>query len=274
MKGMVAPQEGITLGDIIIIGYPPSHDASIFFRASIKPDMNNDDLRNNLLDNLRNIAKIYGLVSNTYVDVMSGSSASKISSDHPFGDKKLRGNFTLIPVFDEEQRRGYIPIIEKTIKKYEVVKPIFQGKTKGFLRNAIDYYYRSLRDETLEEKIIDLMISLESLFSNELDELGLRYSLRTGFLLGVGQEAERSNIIKKIQDLYRKRSKVVHGTEDVDLEYKDISTLQEYVRDAIKRLIHIEMPKQQFLTLLDESVYDKEKGDRLNQIVMEAIKKW
>jgi hypothetical protein len=274
VKGLVAPEEGITLGDIMIFGVPPSHDASIFFKVSTKPEKDNDALRNELLSNLRNIVKVYGLVSNTYVDVMSGSSASKISSEHPFGDKKLRGHFGLIPVFDEERRRREIPLIEKTITKYEVVKPIFQGKAKGFLRNAIDYYYRSLKDDKLEEKIIDLMISLESLFSNERDELGLRYSLRTTFLLGVGQEAERPNIFRKVQTLYGKRSKVVHGTEDVDLEYKDISTLQEYVREAIKRLIHIEMSKQKFLTLLDESVYDEEKRVLLNQIVMEAMKKW
>jgi hypothetical protein len=274
VKGLVAPEEGITLGDIMIFGIPPSHDASIFFKASTKPEKDNDALRNDLLSNLRNIAKVYGLVSNTYVDVMSGSSASKISSEHPFGDKKLCGHIGLIPVLDEERRRRDIPLIEKTITKYEVVKPIFQGKAKGFLRNAIDYYYRSLKDDKLEEKIIDLIISLESLFSNERDELGLRYSLRTTFLLGVGQEAERPNIFRKVQTLYGKRSKVVHGTEDVDLEYKDISTLQEYVREAIKRLIHIEMSKQKFLTLLDESVYDEEKRVLLNQIVTEAMKKW
>jgi len=90
VKGLVAPEEGITLGDIMIFGIPPSHDASIFFKASTKPEKDNDALRNDLLSNLRNIAKVYGLVSNTYVDVMSGSSASKISSEHPFGDKKLR----------------------------------------------------------------------------------------------------------------------------------------------------------------------------------------
>ena len=274
VKGLVAPEEGITLGDIMIFGIPPSHDASIFFKVSKEPGKDNDALRNDLLSNLRNIAKVYGLVSNTYVDVMSSSSASKISSEHPFGDKELRRHISLIPFVDEEQRRRKIPLIEKTMKKYEVVKSIFQGKAKGFLRNAIDYYYRSLKDAKLEEKIIDLMISLESLFSNERDELGLRYSLRTTFLLGVGQEAERPNIFRKVQTLYGKRSKVVHGTENVDLEYKEISTLQGYVREAIKRLIHIEMSKQTFLRLLDESVYDEEKRKLLNRTVLEAMKKW
>lgn len=249
VRGLIAPEKGITLGGMIIFGIPPSDDASIFFKVSTKAEKDHDVLRNDLLNNLRNIAKVYGLVSNTYVDVMGSSSASKISSEHPFGDKKIRGHISLITVIDEERRRREIPLIEKTITKYEVVKPIFQGKAKAFLRNAIDYYYRSLKDEKLEERIIDLMISLESLFSKERDELGLRYSLRTTFLLGVGQEAERPNIFRKMQTLYRKRSKVIHGTEDVDLEYEDISILQKYVREAIKRLIHIEMSKQKFLII-------------------------
>jgi hypothetical protein len=178
VKGLVAPEEGITFGDMMILGIPPSHDASIFFKVSTKSEKDKDALRNDLLNNLRNIAEVYGLVTNTYVEVLSGSSASKVSSEHPFGDKKLCGHITSIPVFDRERRRRDIPLIEKTITKYEVVKPIFQGKAKGFLKNAIDYYYRSLKDDTLEETIIDLMISLESLFSREIDELGLRYSLK------------------------------------------------------------------------------------------------
>jgi len=274
VKGLVAPEEGITLGDMKIFGIPPSDDASIFFKASTKPERDKDALRNELRNNLRNIAKVYGLISDTYVEVMSGSSTSKISSKLPFGDKNLCGHITSIPVFDEEQRRRDTPLIEKTITKYEVVKSIFQGKAKGFLRNAIDYYYRSLKDDKLEERIIDLMISLESLFSRESDELGLRYSLRTTFLLGVGQDAERPNIFKKVRALYKKRSEVVHGTEDVKLEYEEISILQKYVREAIKRLIHIEMSKENVLTLLDESVYDEEKRKCLNQIVTEAMKKW
>ena len=55
MKGLVAPEEGITLGGIKIIGHTPSHNASIFFRASAKPEKDNDSLRNDLLSGLRNI---------------------------------------------------------------------------------------------------------------------------------------------------------------------------------------------------------------------------
>jgi DNA-binding transcriptional regulator YhcF (GntR family) len=90
----------------------------------------------------------------------------------------------------------------------------------------------------------------------------------------VGQETEKPNIFRKVHALYKKRSEVVHGTEDVKLEYMDISTLQKYVREAIKRLIHIDMSKEKYLTLLDESVYDEEKRKCLTKTVMESMKKW
>lgn len=258
----------------MIIGIPPSDNANVFLKVSTKSEEFDAPMQDRLQSDLKNIVKIYGLVSNTYVDVMAGGSASKISSEYPFGDKKLCGQFSLIPGFDDEQRRKQIPIIERTIAKYKAVKPIFNQKSKSFLENALDYYYRSLKDETLEEKIIDLMISLESLFSKEKDELGLRYSLRASYLLSVGQEAKRPDIFRNIHSLYNKRSEVVHGTENVMLEYKDITFLQENVREAIKRLIHIEMPKQKILELLDESAYDDEKRVVLSKIVAEAIRNW
>ena len=53
-----------------------------------------------------------------------------------------------------------------------------------------------------------------------------------------------------------------------------MTTLQENVAEVIKRLVYIEKSKDEFLKLLDESVYDKKKLEELNQIVTEAIKKW
>lgn len=274
VKGLIAPEKGVQLNDILIRGIPPSHDASVYFKASTKNENERDKLRDELVDVLRNIAQVYGLMANTYVTVLSGSSIAKITAERPFGSKDLRGGLSLIPIFDEERRNKNIPVLEKTFMKYEAIKIIFQGKDKRFLKNAMDYYFRSLGDDLLEEKLIDLMISLESLFSKENDELGLRYSLRTAFLVSVGQEDQCPNIFRNVQTLYGKRSKVVHGNEVVNLSFKEISTFQEYVREAIKRLLHIEMTKQKFLELLDESVYDEKKRQLLNQLVKEAINKW
>ena len=223
---------------------------------------------------LRNILQIYSLVKNVYAEVLPSWVTSRVSSEQPFGHPKYSPEFRLVPKYSDEQRMKNAPFLEKTIVKYKSVKNVFQDKNMVFLRNALDYYHRSLGDLRLEEKLIDLMVSLESLFSREGQELRLRISLRASSLLSVGKESERANIFRNIYRLYDKRSKVIHGMELVDLGIFEISLLQDYVREAIKRLIHTGMLKRTILKLLDESVYDEKKQELLNERISEAIEKW
>jgi hypothetical protein len=46
------------------------------------------------------------------------------------------------------------------------------------------------------------------------------------------------------------------------------------VNEAVRRLVHVDMPKQDILKLLDDSIYDKEKKELLSRKILEAIKKW
>lgn len=275
LKGLIAPLEGVAFDNMLFLGFPPSDDASVFLKSSIEVNADKDKFKDELMDDLRNIMQIYGLVTVSHVDVLPSLGYGKISVENPFGNKRLcASRLGLIAVYDHEERKKNIPNIEETLSKYNAVKNIFSGTEKAFLRNAVDYFVRSIGDKRLEEKLLDLMISLESLFSNEKDELGLRYSLRASYLLSANQEVERPDIFRNIHSLYNKRSAVVHGTENVELQYKDVASLQEYVREAIKRLIYIDLPKQKILQLLDESVYDDKKKASLNEVVAEAIKKW
>lgn len=275
VKGLGAPEKEIVFDDYILIrGVPRSDSSYVFFKFPLQNEEEKDKIREDFISVLRNMAQMYGLVTNVYVEVLLSSVMAKISSENPFGHTKYSPEFRLVAVLEDEQRRKNVPLIKKTMAKYESAKTIFQDKNKAFLRNALDYYYRSLGDFRLEERLIDLMVSLESLFSRETQELRLRISLRASFFLSVGQESGLSKIFRDIYELYDKRSKVVHGIEDVDLNSIKIWILEDYVREAIKRFVHIEMRKEDILRLIDESVYDEEKREQLNQIVLEAIKKW
>lgn len=275
VKGLGAPEKEIVFDDYILIrGVPRSDSSYVFFKVAIQNEKEEEKLHDNYINVLRNIVQMYGLVTNVYAEVLLNSVRAKISSEDPFGYTKYSPEFWLKAVIGDEERVKNIPLIKKTMAKYETVKTIFQDKNKAFLRNALDYYYRSLGDVRLEEKLIDLMISLESLFSRETQELRLRISLRASFFLSVGQESGLSKVFRDIYELYDKRSKVVHGIEDVDLNSTKIWILGDYVREAIKQFIHIEMPKEDILKLIDESVYDKEKREQLGQIILEATKKW
>ena len=275
VKGLGAPEKEMVFdGYILIRGAPRSDSSYVFFKFALQNEEEKDRIREDFINVSRNIAHMYGLVTNVYTELLLSSVMAKISSEAPFGHTTYPPELGFYAVIEEEQRMKNVPLLKKTMTKYESVKNIFQDKNKAFLRNAIDYYHRSLGDLRLEEKLIDLMISLESLFSRETQELRLRISLRASFLLGVGQEKVLPNIFRNIYKLYDKRSKVVHGTQIVDLDEFEISILQKYVREAIKRFIHIEMPKKGFLQLLDESVYNEAKRAYLNQIVLMAIEKW
>ena len=275
VEGLIAPEKGIVLDDHILVrGIPPSDDAYVFFKVAIQNRKEIDKLRDDFMNVLKNIARIYGLVRKAYAEVLSSSVAAKISSEDPFGYTKHPPDLRLIPVFDDEQRRKEVPLLKETIAKYESVKNVFEDRRKSYLRNAIDYFYHALGDRRYEERLIDLMIAMESLFSKEPQELRLRISLRAAFLLSIGRESERPNIFRLIYDLYKKRSKVVHGVERVDLPYEEISKLESYVRESIKRLIHIEQEKDNFLELLDQTVYDENKRRELEELILESLSHW
>lgn len=287
IKGLIAPEKEIVFDDSILVrGVPPSSDACVYFKISKQKEEDMDKLENDCSDALTNILQIYGLVTNKYAEATACGDRDKISSKTPFGSKLEHWTAVLTEKLDEAKRNKNIPLLEKTFTKYKAIKSVFQNKNRAFLKNALDYYYRSLNDDRIEEKLIDLMISLESLFSKNEPELTYRISLRASFFLGVSQESKRPEIFKRICDLYGKRSTVVHGTENVNLDWNEIMWLESHVRDAIKRFIHIEVPtemlkelkgkgiKQKFLSLLDEAIYDEEKKKILNELLEEAIKKW
>ena len=233
-----------------------------------------DQIVDRLVEYLRSIIMVYSIVANTHVEILSGRSRSRIDSDHFFGSEKLCARLGFIPVFDKERRKNEIPILEKTIAKHREIVNVFQRKRMKFLKNAMYYYSRSLQDNRPEEKIIDLMISLESLFSKEAQELRLRISQRTSFFLSVDQGNRLPEIFRDVYSLYDKRSRVVHGIEDVKIDNAEITKLAGYVRASIKRFIHIGMSKEKLLDLIDGAIFDEKQKKRLIEILAEAAKKW
>lgn len=258
---------------MLVRGVPHTDSSYIFFKFALQNEEEKDRNQDYFKEIVRNMIQVYSFVTNVRLEFPSNWVMSQITSENPFGNPKWLPEFRLVPVIAEEQREKNVLIIRRALAKYELLKSIFQDKKRAFLRNAIDYYHRSLGDLRLEEKLIDLMISLESLFG-ETQELRLRISLRVSSILSVEQESEMPAIFTTIYRLYEKRSKVVHGTQAVDLDEFEVSKLRKYVRESIQRFVCIEKPKKDVLKLIDESVYDAKKREKLNQIVLEAIGKW
>ena len=277
VKGLISPIEGSVYNDYILIkGISPIDDSYVFFKVKLDENEDKDHVREKLVNSLRNITQIYSLITNHYTEVLRSSVTARISVENPFGNTKYPpdtlGEFIAVPT--DEQRNENTALLNKTFEKYKIVEKIGRMRKKQFLMNAIDYYNRALGDIRQEEKLIDFMICLESLFSDEQGELRLRYSLRLSRFLGAKQESETSKIFRRTYDLYQKRSKVVHGTESIKLDDGEIWALQVNLRDVIKCFLHIDLSKKKILEMLDESVYDDDRKRELKKVVLEASGKW
>lgn len=270
VQGLRAPDE-LQLDDSILIKGTIHDSAHIFLKGSIIDEDDRDRLFDASKLKLKKILQIYGLISNFHASTNPGYSAKKISSESPFGVIDISIGLTLVPVVMDNQRKEHEPLLKKTLEKYTLMET--RGQT-GFLLNAIDYYHRSLGDTNRQEKLIDSMICLESLFSGGGGELRLRYSLRMAHLLGVLQKEKIPKIFNNVYSLYDKRNKVVHGVEGVELDDKKIWKFLKNLKEAIKLFIHIETSKDELLKLLDESVYDVKKRKKLKQKVTQSISKW
>lgn len=105
------------------------------------------------------------------------------------------------------------------------------------------------------EGLLDLVISLESLYLTENDELSYRLSIRTASLLGLGKGVTKKDIIRNfIKKAYDIRSDIVHGGRadwkiinkiDPDLKpYDFVAEVKEYVRESIVRFLAINRLKK------------------------------
>ena len=130
---------------------------------------------------------------------------------------------------------------------------------------------------TVERRISDAVIGLESLFLIENDELSFRLRLRLAKLLGmVGFDPYR--IQDAIRRAYDVRSAYLHGDQveprkvrRIDEQYGSLNSLLlevlDYLRCAIVILTMIEPTKAQFIELVDSSFIDENAAQKLAEML-------
>lgn len=141
------------------------------------------------------------------------------------------------------------PAIRCKLKTYvspkilELMKDEAVPFRQGSLR-AGDYYEASLAEERAPARLIALAIALEALFSpDDKQDLSFKTALAASQLLGISP-THREQIFNDLQDLYRRRSKIVHGSYDVKKVYEgsfvthdDIDRWSPYIRESIIRFL-------------------------------------
>ena len=114
VKGLGAPEKEMVFDDYILIrGVPRSDSSYVFFKVAIQNEKEKDKLRDDSINVLKNIAQMYGLVTNVYTEALLSSVMAKISSEDPFGHTKYPPELGFVAVIEEEQRRNNIPLIKK-----------------------------------------------------------------------------------------------------------------------------------------------------------------
>jgi hypothetical protein len=126
---------------------------------------------------------------------------------------------------------------------------------KRHLQNALTFYRRSFIARTYDEILIDLIISLESMFSLEPQEIRYRLSLRAAYFLGEGNTQLRQQIYDVVYEMYGARSRIVHSGEAPDqVDFAKILILRDIVRNSITRFLESNQNKNSCLENIDAAI--------------------
>jgi hypothetical protein len=145
-----------------------------------------------------------------------------------------------------------------------------------YLKYALRRFEYVYASKSMDDKITDLIISIETLLNKDPGEVSLSISLRAAMLLGQTEE-EKEYVKKFFKKSYNIRSEIVHGkkreekikkNEHVLTDDEIESELDTFVRIAIKKMIRLQtnLPDQQkILQTLDEIVVNRNKESEITK---------
>jgi len=167
-------------------------------------------------------------------------------------NSKISQFFTINPPIPWRRSKYSLSIseIDEIKKLLDKITNIELGaRSKRAYRVACERFSRSFEERRDDDKIIDLAIAFESLFTDEKTSrsnvMGELIGLGCSMLLGTDQK-ERDDIKQFFKLTYNIRNKIIHGSEfetpvrinSQEYQISDISSqLQEYLRDSIKKLL-------------------------------------
>lgn len=170
----------------------------------------------------------------------------RVKTTYPEGKKKEH--------IEKESRQ-----LAKAVEYFKSSEMLFISNS--WLRNALRYFYFARINERLEDKLINLIISMESMFfgKEERGELRYRLSLRAATLIGNVFDDKISQVFLDIKKLYDKRCDVVHG-QVTKVTHNDINRLETYTKRAIESFVLMlySRSKEDILRLLDRCLVNKE----------------
>lgn len=126
---------------------------------------------------------------------------------------------------------------------------------ESFLQLAFENFELSYEARNINLSFLSLMISLETLFNVDRQELRYRISRNIAVLLGKDKDDAKA-IFDKVRGLYDKRSGLVH-TGKSNIGREDLSRLRSYVRKSIKEVDKLGENKSDVLDMLNSCGFGK-----------------
>jgi hypothetical protein len=153
---------------------------------------------------------------------------------------------------------------------YKYKTDIFENKSK--LRKAIghagNYYELSLTVERLDDRFIDLWISMEALFSpSEREQLRHSIAENAAFFMKNNPE-ERRATFEKLLKFYDKRSSLVHGATEKEVDLEEVELLSSLVRESLLKYTVLQLRGVQsvddVLKKIRDAIFDPEASAKLH----------
>ncbi len=153
---------------------------------------------------------LYVLEVDYAIGIVRDYGASKIAAKYQPSGKGLGASISPVITLHVEREESSESLAAEIKQANNFFRSIdFSSKQNAFIRTALDYLLYSGGSPRKEEKLIDLVISLEALFSGESQELSYSIAHRAASLLGKDRE-QRGQIFHDIREIYNERSQIVH----------------------------------------------------------------
>lgn len=177
---------------------------------------------------------------------------TKNLSWHPFSGMQtgqLNRNSNLIGM-DYEISENEI----KEIKKLWTTLNQYNFNENKFLDIALKRFNYAYERVENEDKLIDFMISFESLFLKESEKSELNYKLALRISKFI--EGDSKEIYYDLKKAYNLRSRVVHGSsKDLRNEIGQIvDKVENYLRKSIRKFMEQNKPQSKLIKELDENI--------------------
>jgi Apea-like HEPN len=179
-------------------------------------------------------------------------------------DADMRGGGTVLwGHFLSELSMANIEAADKLLPRIE---PLHVAEKFSRVGNAAAFYRNGYNSDNADLALISFTTCLESLFSTVEQELSFRLSLRVATFLA-DENAKRKQLFEEAKDVYRIRSKVVHGAKI----HKDSETAAIILVDGVlpnaERLARKCLAK--VLEMQVENIF--ENSEKLNELFEELI---